>query len=53
MRRWWVCFSILGAMIPWTADAEEPPGLNVQVDPLTYALGIAHVYLEARVHGHV
>ena len=35
------------------AQAQEPPNWTVQIDPLTFALGYAHVQVEAAVSGTI
>ncbi len=41
--------SVASAQETTAVDSDAVPRWNVQVDPLTYALGIAHVYLEGAI----
>lgn len=41
--------SVASAQETTAVDSDAVPRWNVQVAPLTYALGIAHVYLEGAI----
>ena len=46
-----LCAAML--LLGGTADAAEPPAWTIQVDPLTTALGYAHLQVERAVAGRV